>query len=125
MLENPIRKVEDVNHLQDPNFFIKIGKNDFWYNRHKLPHFKFPYTSIFFHESWQHELTNGKYDDLKASNRELWKDEEYAQLGFTMFDAFVEEATALEAIPIIMHIPLKFEVDKYRNKSISGRTNDS
>ena len=114
LLKNPIQRVQDIDKLQDPNFFIQIGENDFWYNRHNLPHFKFPFTSIFFHESYQHELANGKYDDLKASNRELWKDEHYAQMGFAMFDAFVEEATAQGAIPIIMHIPLRFELDNYR-----------
>ncbi len=121
LLPNPIQEKSDLDNLQVPNFFIKIGENDYWYNRHNLPHFKFPFTAIFFHESYQHELTNGKYDDLKASNKELWKEEAYAQLGFAMFDAFVEEAEAQGAIPIIMHIPLKFEVDNYRAKKMSRR----
>lgn len=119
--ENPIQKEEDLNQLQNQNFFIRIGAYDYWYNHNNLPHFTFPFTSIFFNESYQYELMNGKYDDLKAVNREIWKQEEFANLGFAMFDAFVEEATAKGAIPILVFIPTKFDNYAFFENRLSGR----
>lgn len=108
LLSNPIQSKKDIWKLGDEDF-IKSIKNDYWSDS-SLPSFSFPYTSIFFNKNFYDETINGKFDDLSTRKSKLWNDAGTTNLLFRIFDAFVDDAKSKKATPIIMILPLKYEV---------------
>lgn len=120
LLENPVRKKEDVKNLGDLHFIQRIGKYDWWYNRNNYPILQFPYTKILFNKRMWLEIfygrANRKIDDIDPRPwADLWETEEAKELMFKIFDAFVNNAKERGAIPVIMVLPLRYQVElKFR-----------
>lgn len=114
-LKNPIADEQEIIKLNRPKFIVKIGRNDFWYNRNNYPVLVFPYSKILFNKYFWVELIYKKMgwqiDDMNPRPwMNLWEDNDTADIMFKIFKSFIAEAEKNNAIPIIMVIPLKHEV---------------
>ena len=114
-LDNPIQTPADVQKLDDLQFLHEIGQFDWWYNRDNYPILRFPYSKILFNKRMWLEAIYGKADrNINDMNprpwEDLWDSEEAGKLMFRILDAFVEQARKRHAIPIIMILPLQYQV---------------
>lgn len=117
LIENPLRSREDVSMLGSPQFMQKIGKYDWWYNRDTYPILGFPYSKILSNKRMWLEAYYGKanrtIDDIDPRPwEELWDSEEVRLLMFKILDAFVEKAEHYQAIPVIIVLPLREQVEQ-------------
>lgn len=117
LLENVIRTQDDIAKLGDPRFIEKLGQYDWWYNRDNHPRFGFPYANILLNKRMWLELyygkANRKIDDMNPRPWEdLWDSEEARELMFRILDAFVEKAHAAGAVPLIVVLPLQYQVEE-------------
>ena len=124
LLPNPVPTKEHLNRLRDPSFIEEIGRTDYWYNQNEYPVFRFPYSRIltnqwmwseFFYNTWGY-----KVDDLNPRPWEnLWNNEAEGatELMFAIFDSFVEESKAAEAVPVILIVPVMKELRKKIRKA--------
>lgn len=110
LIENPIRHVDDLVKLKDQNFIEELSRNDFWYNQAGRPRFAFPFSALFFNKSIRHELRHGKPGDATDSAAPVilkypFEQEEYRRIMYGILDAFVAESRALQAVPIVLYLP--------------------
>lgn len=115
LLDNPIQTKADVQKLGDLQFLYEIGKFDWWYNRDNYPILRFPYSKILFNKRMWLEAIYGKVNrNINDMNprpwEDLWDSEEAGELMFRILDAFVKQAQERHALPIIMILPLQYQV---------------
>jgi hypothetical protein len=118
LLPNPIRRPEDIVLLYDQDFREELGRHDWWYNGHELPVLAFPYTRTLFDK----RLWMKVYRRLDSRNvdegaprpwEDLWRDPEARALAEAIFDAFMREARAQGAIPVLMLLPQRRDLEQH------------
>jgi hypothetical protein len=112
-LPNPIRTVEELAKLGDPEFVRSLGANDWWDNRGGLPELRFPYLAILANRHlWREAVGRGEASgDLDPRPWEnLWDVDEARELLFAILEAFHEEARAAGGTPLVVLSPRRREV---------------
>lgn len=115
LIENPLMSKEDIPLLRNAAYIMKLGKNDYWFNRDNYPAFGFPFTEILFnHRLWlevMHQADEQSIDDIDPRPWEqLWDEEEPRELMYAIFDAFYEEAIDKNVDPVILLLPQSREL---------------
>jgi len=126
LFPNQIKDVDGLIKLQDPAFIEQLGENDYWYNT-VYPILELPYMKIFFNHHFWMEVRYGKgssmiNDITPRPWDDLWTNEEFVKIMFSLLDMFVHDAVETGAIPIIMIFHQKGDVvEKYR-KNINHKS---
>jgi hypothetical protein len=116
-IENPLKSTEGIAQLGDPRFIRQLGENDWWYNRDRHPVLEFPHTRILFNRRMWRELYYGKvYREITDMDprpwENIWDREEARTLLFRILDAFVEDVHRRNAVPVIVLLPQRKEVEQ-------------
>lgn len=121
LLPNPVRSLDEIRGLRNAYFLMRIGQNDFWFNRDRYPKFIFPYLKILFNKRVWLEIIYSRQRDKISDLRSrpytnLWEDKESTALMFKILGSFVADAKKYGAIPIIMILPSQSEViEKFKH----------
>lgn len=115
LLDNPVKGSADVRRLGERDFVRRIGANDWWYNRDDHPVLEFPYSGILFNRRMWLEVWFGRGDrrvgDIDPRPwANLWESEEARGLMLALLDAFVARAQQEGAVPVIVVLPLRYQV---------------
>lgn len=115
LIPNPIQSADELEKLLDPNFVRTLGENDWWYNRDNLPTLEFPYLSVFFNKRFWLEVFYGSDgQEINDANprpwNNLWEYPPARDIMFAILDNFIEDAKALQVIPLILILPRRSEV---------------
>jgi len=112
---NPLQEVSEIQRLKDPNYVHSLADNDYWANAKVEPVLGFPYSAIllnrhFWQEFWYKQI-NQNVNDVNARPWEnLWDNIEARNLMTSIVKAFVFEAAALGAKPVILLFPQRGEL---------------
>ena len=126
LLENPIRSVDELTRLSDPAFLARIGAHDDWYEQDDYPELGFPYLRILFNRRMWLELVYGRLvkggvnDTNPTPWVDHWRDPEASALMFAILDAFVAEATREGQTPVLMLLPMEYQVVAMARTGRSG-----
>ena len=116
LVPNPLKSVDDIDKLDDPEFMMELAKYDYWYQLdQKLPGLSFPWTVSLFH--WRDavlkqigiSLPRTAYTTfLKPHYPWNLFDEDYPfSVMCHLVDRFVVNASARGSFPIIVIMPHK------------------
>ncbi|MFH0958454.1 MAG: SGNH/GDSL hydrolase family protein [Pseudomonadota bacterium] len=115
LIPNPLKSVDDIDKLDDPEFMMELAKYDYWYQLdQKLPGLLFPWTVSLFR--WRDavlkqigiSLPRTAYTLLKPHYPWNLFDEEYPfSVMCHLVDRFVANASARGSFPIIVIMPHK------------------
>jgi len=118
LIDNPLTSVDEIGKMMDPEFIRGLGAHDWWYNRDQYPQLRFPYSKILLNKRMWLELIYGRgdkhIDDINPRPWEnLWEYPPATDLLFAIMDAFVSEARAYDASPVILILPMKHQLRNY------------
>jgi len=119
LLENPLKTKADLLKLKDLEFVTRLGAHDWWYARDNYPQLAFPYSRILLNRRMWLEAYYGKgdqrVDDMSPRPWEnLWYHPQATALMHKIMQSFVAQVKQeYQALPIIMILPMKHEVNFY------------
>ncbi len=115
ILENPVRRKEDLVKLNQIPFLKMVGKQDYWYQVFEPPVAQFPYSrllvrSSFWDAFWKYFFPHRDYmkrvEFLRSKNTRLL----YRQI----LQSFFQEVKKQGGVPLLVHFPKQEEIETYR-----------
>ncbi|GAB7080984.1 hypothetical protein [Megalodesulfovibrio paquesii] len=101
---NPTPTRESRQRLLDPAFLEAVGQRDYWHQRHNQRMTSFPYSTVFLRVNALQELINN------IQWMSLWDEPEPRELMLAILDAFIRDARAMGARPIVAVLPMQFDL---------------
>ena len=121
---NPMKSVDDLHRLTDPDFYELMGKNDRWYNVDGKPTFGFPYSRLLFSKYiWTVLSAQARGEVLnqigiRPGEGDTWTDPEARKIMLNIIDDFFAEAEAKGTRPVLVYIPMEHEVVEVREGGV-------
>lgn len=114
LLPNPVRSVDELERLGDPDFLEEIGAEDLWFSR--LPRPAFPFSSWILRPSlWRAAAVVRRRDDVERFEIDgLWRTAAARTLFIAILDAFVDESRALGRQAVIALLPGRDSIEAVR-----------